>query len=137
MAFRDEIIQQLSESDNPQHVLAAVYALSHIGEWLIDQNRFQEALATWDEIVRRFGSTVVLPEICDAVAAILVRKAETLAQINRKEEALAVWEDVVLRFGSSDTASVQESVALSLVQKGSLLLDLNRPQDVLEAMDEV
>ncbi len=136
LAFRDEIVQQLSESENPQHVLAAVYALSRIGEWLIGQNRFQEAFAAWDEIVRRFGSAAT-PIICDAVAAILVRKGETLAQINRKEEAVAVWEDIVHRYGSSDTASTQESVAWSLLQKGSLLLDLNRPQDVLEAMDDV
>ena len=136
LAFRDEVVQKLSESDNSLHVLAAVDALSHIGEWLIDQNRFQEALATWDEIVRRFGS-MVKPEICDAVAFILVRKGETLAEINRKEEALAVWEDVVLRFGSSDTASVQETVALSLLQRGRMLLRLNRPQDALNSMDEV
>ena len=99
LAFRDEIIQQLSESENPQHVLAAVYALSHIGEWLIGQNRFQEAFAAWDEIVRRFGSAVT-PIICDAVAAILVRKGETLAQITVRKRQL--------RFGRmSSTATGQ------------------------------
>ena len=136
LAFRDEIIQQLSESENPQHVLAAVYALSHIVEWLIDQNRFQEALATSDEIVRRFGS-MTKPAICDVVAFILVRKGEALAQMNRKEEALSVWEDVVRRFESSDTAGTRDSVAISLLLQGSLFADLNRFQDALEAMDEV
>ena len=136
LAFWDEIIQQLSESNNPQLVLGAVDALSHMGAWLINQNRFQESLAIWDEIARRFGSSVT-PAICDAVASILVKKGETLAQINREEEAIAVWEDVVRRFGSSDTESVQESVAFSIVQKGSMLLRLNQPQDALNSMDEV
>ena len=136
IAFRDEMVQQLSDSENSRHVSAAVDALSHIGTWLVDQNRLQEALAIWNEIMRRFGSSVK-PAIYDSVAAILIRKGATLAQMNRGEEAIAVWEDVVRRFGSSDTASVQESVALSLVRKGSLLLDLSRPQDVIETMDEV
>lgn len=136
IAFREEIVQQLSESDNPRHIPATIDALSHIGTWLVYQNRFQEALAIWDEIVRRFGS-MIKPAIRDAVAAILVKKGETLVKMNRGEEAIAVWEDVVRRFGSNDTASAHESVALSLVRKGSLLLDLNRLQDVIEAMDEV
>ncbi len=136
LAFLDEIVQQLSESDNYQHILAAIHALTHIGDWLADQKRFQEALATWDEIVRRFGS-MVKPEICDAVAFILVRKGETLAQMNRKEEALLVWEDIVHRFGSSDTTGARDSVAMSLLLKGDVFADLKRPQDVVEVMDEV
>ena len=136
VAFRDKAVQQLSESEEPRLVLAAVEALVRVSVWLVDQNRVQDALAAWDEIVLRFGSTDT-PMICDAIAAILNKKGETLAQMNRPEEALAVWEDVDRRFGSSDSASARVSVASSFVNRGSLLADLNRPRDAIKAMNEV
>ena len=136
LVFRNETIQGLCENEEIRFVLAAVNALALIGEWLVEQNRFQEAVSTWDEIMLHFGFTNS-PMLNDAVAAILVKKGKVLAQMNRKEDALAVWEDVVQRFESSNTAITQESVAWSLVHMGKMLADLNRTQDALNSMEKV
>ena len=44
---------------------------------------------------------------------------------------------MVRRFGESETPALLERVAFALVNRGAVLGDLNRPQDALEACDEV
>ena len=44
---------------------------------------------------------------------------------------------MVRRFGESETPTLLERVASALVNKGAAFGDLNRPQDALEAYDEV
>ena len=44
---------------------------------------------------------------------------------------------MVRRFGKSETPPLLEPVATALVNRGGALVALNRPQDALEAYDEV
>ena len=70
--------------------------------------------------------------------------------MNRPQEALEAFDEVVRRFGESDTPALVRSVATALVNragalgaltalanKGYVLGALNRPQDALDAYDEV
>ncbi len=59
----------------------------------------EQELATYDEVVRRYGGS---PEtgLATAVATALERKARALAQIQgRADEALAVYDDLIRLYG--------------------------------------
>ena len=99
-------------------------------------NRAPEALATYDEVVRRFGdsdSTAVL----ESIAMALVGKGKLLVALSRDVDALAAFDEVISRFGDSDETTILESVALALVGKGMMLVALSRNEDALAAFGEV
>ena len=102
---------------------------------LAGQNRPEEALAIYDEVVRRFGDSEA-PALLEWVATALVDKGRVLRTLNRPEEELATWDETVRRFGDSEVPAFLEGVALALVGKGFTLRTLNRPEEALAAWDE-
>ena len=99
-------------------------------------DRAPEALATYDEVVRRFGesnSTAVL----ESIAMALVGKGKLLVALSRDVDALAAFDEVISRFGDSDETTILGSAAKALVGKGITLVALNRNEDALAAVDEV
>ena len=113
-------------------------AAARIGEALRleDQNRTEEALAVYDEVVRRFG-TSENPALLERVATALFFKGITLGTMNRPEEKLAVYDEVVHRFGTSENPALLEPLAKALVNKGVTLGTMNRPKEELAVYDEV
>ena len=99
-------------------------------------NRLEEALAAYDEVVRRFGESDI-PALLEQVAKALVNKGATLGTLNRHEETLATCDEMMRRFGESDTPALLEQVATALVNKGIVLGRTNRPEEALAAWDEV
>ena len=99
-------------------------------------DRPEDALAAYDEVVRRFGDSE-MPALLESVARALVRKGFILGRLNRLEDVLATCDEVVRRFGDSDVSALLESVARALVCKGHALEDLDRLEDVLTTCDEV
>ena len=100
------------------------------------QDRAEEAVAAYDELVRRFGESEI-SAVLEWVAKGLVNKGAALDKLNRPREALECCDEVVRRFGDSHTPAGLELVASALVNKGIYLGALNRPRDALEACDEV
>ena len=103
---------------------------------LRNQNRAEEALVVFDEIVHRFGESET-PNLSGLVAKAFVSKGTTLGRLNRAEEALASFDEVVRRFGASSSSALIEHVVQAMVNKGVALSELNRPEDALHAFDEV
>ncbi len=103
---------------------------------LNNQNRAEEALAAFDEILHRFGDSE-RSNLSRLVAKALVSKGATLGRLNRAEEALASFDDVVRRFGASSSSDLIEQVVQALVNKGVALSELNRLEEALDAFDEV
>ena len=95
------------------------------GGALRKQNRPEEALAAFDEVVRRFGASEA-PGLIETVAKALTNKGGTLGVLNRREEALAAFDEVVRRFGASEAPGLIETVAKALTNKGGTLGALNR-----------
>ena len=58
----------------------------------------QDAVAAWDEVIRRFGESEASADR-EQVSLALVNKGKALGRLGRAEEALAVLDDVVRRFG--------------------------------------
>ncbi len=98
--------------------------------------RLQDAVAAWDEVVRRFGKSDALADL-EQVSMALVNKGKALGNLGRAEEASAVWDDVVRRFGADDGEGHPLAVATALASKGVLLGNLDRHTEALTAWNEV
>ena len=100
------------------------------------QNRGEEAVAAYDEVVRRFGDSRY-PAILEWVAKALANKAAALGKLNRPQDALEVCDEVVRRFGESEMPGIRQQVAAAHLSRGVALGDLNRLQDALKAYEEL
>ena len=67
-------------------------------------NRPEDALAVWDEVIRRFGKSET-PGLVELVAKTLVNKGAVLHALNRPEDALVACDEVARRFGESEVPS--------------------------------
>ena len=127
----DEPDDQVAEPTAP----GAAKALFEKGVALAEESRVAEALATWDEVVRRFGMSASTADL-EAVSMALVNRGTALGGLNRPEEALTAWDEVVRRFGASDSLVHHHAVVRSLVCKGAMLATLNQLEAALSVWDE-
>lgn len=117
--------------------------LGYVGRALINKavvfgnlHRADEALATYDEVVRRFGNSPS-PRLRGIAAHALVNKGAALLTIDKYEEAIEIYNDAVIRFGNSTEPAIQEHVARALVNRGSALANLDRKEEAVVTYDEV
>ena len=103
---------------------------------LAESGRLQDAVAAWDEVVRRFGESDA-PADREQVATALASKGVMLSDLNRHTEALAAWNEVARRFRRSRTPAFETLVANALVGMAIALNALNRPGEALETCDEM
>ena len=100
------------------------------------QNRAEDALVLWDELLLRFGQSRN-PAVLEWVAMAVFNKGVTLGGMDRPEDELDAYEEVVRRFGESKNPAVLESVAKAVFNKGVRLGGMDRPEDELDAYEEV
>jgi len=124
-----------SAKDDPLAFTVA-RALLYRGVTLRTLNRHEEAIAAYDEVVRRFGDASD-PRLREPVAQALVKKGLMLRALNRREEAVAAHDEVVRRFGDASDPPLREQVAQALFSKGVTLGTLNRHEEAITAYDEV
>ncbi len=103
---------------------------------LVQLNRTEEAVAVYDDVIKRFGDSKE-SALQDQVAKALVSKGFALGRLGRSEEEIAVYNNVIKRFGDSKELALQEGVAMALVNKGASLGQLNRSEEAIAAADEV
>ena len=103
---------------------------------LTDRGHLPEALAAWDELVRRFGDSDAQPEL-EYVAIALINKGIALGTMNRPNDAIAAWQEVVNRFEFSDGEIFRSTVARALVSSAAMLGTLNRPELALAICNSV
>ncbi|MCY3791295.1 MAG: tetratricopeptide repeat protein, partial [Gemmatimonadetes bacterium] len=127
---------QSSEDTNEQAEFLAAKEIFDKAVALKDQNRPEEALSVFDEVVRQFAESEI-PIVSRLVAMALFERGFTLNDLDRPEDALTAFDEVVRRFAESNVPDLLESVAIALVVKGSILGMLNRLEDALAACDEV
>ena len=127
---------QRNEDENEQAELLAAKEIYNKAVALKNQNRSEEALSAFDEVVHRFAESE-MPIVSRLVAMALIERGFTLDDLDRPEDALVAFDEVVRRFGDSDVPDLLKSVTMALVIKGVRLGMLNRPEDALVAFDEV
>ena len=103
---------------------------------LAESGQLQDAVAAWDEVIRRFGESDAKADL-EQVSLALVNKGKALGRQGRAEEALAVLDDVVRRFGVNNGEGHSLAVATALAGKGGMLSNLDRHTEALAAWDEV
>ena len=106
------------------------------GETFRRLQRPEDVLATYDEVIRRFG-TSKSPALREATAIALANKGAALGRLQRLEDALATCDEVIRRFGTSKSPALREVAAIALLNKGAALGVLQRPEDALATYDEV
>ena len=135
-AYRKEFLAVMSPVAVEPGEGTAARALVSKGFWFHKLNRLGDALAVWDEVVRRYGTSEE-PSYLELVANVFLYRGIAFAESNRPEDALATWDEVVRRYGVRDEPLVFEAVALALLRSGLVLEELNRPAEALAAWDEV
>jgi tetratricopeptide (TPR) repeat protein len=112
------------------------HALVINGTTLQQLQRFSDAIAVYDEVVRRYGEASE-PMIREQAAWALMKKAVTLCQLQRSSGAIAECEEVVRRYGEASEPGIRQAVAWALLMKGVALVQLQRFSDVIAVYEEV
>ena len=122
--------------DTQEPVERTVTALLDRAATLHSQNRTEDALAVYDELVSQFGKSEK-PALLELVALALINKGTTFGRLSRLEDALVAYEEVVRRFGDSDAPALLETVAMALLNKGAVSRGLDKVTEALATYDEV
>jgi len=80
-------------------------------------NQSEAAIATYDEVTRRFGDATEAA-LREQVAKALVNKGITQGQLNQSEAAIATYDEVIRRFGDASEAALREMMAKACNNKG-------------------
>ena len=131
---REELLALLPEDELDE--LAAAMPLLQKAVELQKQDRLEESLAAWDEVVRGFGESKS-PEVFQLVALAHYGKAEDLGELGRLEDTLAAFEESGRRFSEGDTEVDVEMLADALLHKGITLAQLDRTEESLAVCEEV
>ena len=132
---REELEAIRRDSTYKQEVQSAVGLMKKAHASVTDR-RMEDALATCDELVRRFTDSEN-PAVVPAVPAALMLKGCILNNLNRPRDALVVFGQVVDRFGDNMNLTILTLVAMALVNKATALILLKRPKDALVVCSQV
>lgn len=111
-------------------------ALFNKGVVLAQMGRADEAIAVYDDLVRRTGSSRQAGLRESAVRA-LFNKGASLAALHRHEEAVGVYDELVGAFSDEPGAFMSEAVGKAMVNKGIALAELNRLPEAVGVLDQV
>jgi tetratricopeptide (TPR) repeat protein len=127
--------KQAAESSNakPRQVAQTLF---NSGVALRQQNRFEEAIATYDQVIARFGDASELA-LREQVARAMLSKGAVLSQLQRNEEAIAIYDQVIARFGDGTELALREPVAGAMLNKGAILSQLQRSEEAIAIYDQV
>ena len=128
---RHEEVHPASDSESVAKALAGKGAL--LG---IELGRTAEALAVYEEVVRRFGTSEE-PAILPTVDLAFFAKGVLLSILNRPAETLAAWDDVIRRLERREAPGDLELFSAALDGRGTALLRLQRLEEALAAWDDV
>ena len=110
-------------------------ALLERGAVLWADNERDLALATFDQLLRRFGETLEPAPLVE-VAQALVSKIAVLFALGRWEESLAACDETMRRFGDHEMPELRRSAAIAFAAKGPALFASNRPEEALAVYEE-
>lgn len=111
-------------------------ALYNKGVVLTQRGRGEEAIAVYDDLVRRYGSSVDLTHRLNTVRA-MFNKGNGLLRMNRPHEAILEYDEIVRQFASDPSPEMREAVGKALVNKGIALGQLRRYHEAVEVLDAV
>ena len=96
----------------------------------------QAEIATYDEVIERYGSSDV-PELQARVAMALVFKGIRQGQLGDARAEVATYDDAIEQFRGSDVPELQARVAVALLYKGITQGQLGDARAAMATYDEV
>jgi tetratricopeptide (TPR) repeat protein len=111
-------------------------ALGMNGAALDEQDRGDEAVAVYDELVARFEDSTA-PALREAVARALLSKSASLGRRGYAQEAVLVCDQILARFESAPEPGLREQLATALANKASALIELGRREEAVVVYDEL
>ena len=112
------------------------WAMSARGRALDQLDRGEDAIAQYDELIERYGSTSE-PVLREHVARAMLNKGVSLGQLDRSEDAITQYDELIERYGAASEPAVRGYVATAMFRKG-LSLGLPHPsEDAIAQYDEL
>ncbi|MDR1424473.1 MAG: tetratricopeptide repeat protein [Azoarcus sp.] len=127
---------QLQANKDEEGGEAVAISLIDKGAALVEQEKFEEAIAVFDDIVRRFGSVYSARERRWGAMA-FTNKGVTLLRQGKIEEAIAVFDDADRRFSSDNAPEVRGCGAQALYYKGNTLAEQGKTGEAIAVFDDI
>lgn len=124
------------KSYKPAISLRVNSALFNKGVVMAQLGRGEEAIACYDELVKRTGGARDRG-LQEAAVRALFNKGARLSGMARKEEAIAAYDELIQRFAGEQSPGLREAVAKALVNKGIALAELDRVAEAVAVLDDV
>ncbi len=102
---------------------------------LAEEGRLQEAVAFWDAVDRRFGTSDA-PADREQVSWALINKGKALARLGKADEAVVLWNEVARRCGT-DNVEGHPLAGAALVSQGGMMNNLGRHAEALATWNEI
>ena len=131
-----EFIGPDDEVERFRNSISAAQTLVNRGVRQGQLGQSEVAIAIYDEVIERFGSSDA-PELQRGVARALVNKGVRQGQLGQSEAEIATYDGVIERFGGSNAPAIQEQVARALVNKGVRQGQLGQSEAEIATYDEV
>jgi tetratricopeptide (TPR) repeat protein len=109
-------------------------ALAIKGMLLHQVGRDEDAIQTYDDVIRRFGA--FQPPLDQPIADAFFNKGVALAKLKRMEEAVQAWDEVLSRFKNAMETDLRRRVVMAAVNKGVTLVGLGRNDQAVEVFDD-
>ncbi|RAR72681.1 hypothetical protein AX018_10791, partial [Paracidovorax anthurii] len=88
-------------------------------------NQSEAAIATYDELLRRFGDATE-PALREQVGKAIFNKGIRQSQLSQNEAAIATYDELLRRFGDATEPALREQVAKAIFNKGFSQSQLNQ-----------
>ena len=134
--IREGLERALAAGDTLDLQMEVARALLNKGVTLGQRDEPEAALATYNDLVARFGASDT-PDLQVQVARALLLKGLKHGQRDEPEAELATYDDLVARFGASDAPDIQVQVAKALLNKGLKHGQRDEPEAELTAYDDL
>jgi len=96
----------------------------------------EAAMATYDELVSRFGQTSE-PALRELVAKAIFNKGIAQSQLGHDEAAMASYDELLSRFGQASELALRELMAKAMVNKAVIQRQLGHSEAAMASYDEL
>lgn len=129
----EEVIRRFGDATESSLRELVTTAFINKGATLEEMSRHDEAIKSYEEVMRRFDE----PALTGYVVKAMLNKGISLNSSGRNEESVGIYDELLRRFSGSTEVAIQQSVAIALVNKGAVLQELSRPEEGIATSDEV
>lgn len=127
--------RRYGEDDLEEVQMRVAVMSTYRGQALALAGKHEAALAAWDQVETRYGNEG--PSFHDALASTLGLRAFQLARTGDRSSAISTLTDLAERFGDNKRSSVRNFVAIALLHRSELLVQINRPDEALAALEDL